>query len=92
MAPRWIESAFKHGVSKADQIWAMLHPTFLADLPGESLDDGTVRLIIGHPHAQTDREIEILVNVYPDRRESGVFHAMELGPKFRRYREENSNG
>ncbi|MDR6972157.1 hypothetical protein [Leifsonia shinshuensis] len=51
-----------------------------------------MRLIIGHPHAQTDREIEVLVNVYDDGREARVFHAMELGPKFRRYREENSNG
>ncbi|NYK09958.1 hypothetical protein [Leifsonia naganoensis] len=51
-----------------------------------------MRLIIGHPHAQTDQEIEILINAYPDGRESGVFHAMELGPKFRRYREENPNG
>lgn len=92
MAPRWIDSAFRHGVSRADQIWALLHPTYQADLPGESRDDGTVRLIIGHPHAQTDQEIEILINVYPDGRESGVFHAMELGPKFRRYREENPNG
>ena len=70
----------------------MLHPIYQAELPGESLDDGTVRLIIGHPHAQTDREIEVLVNVYDDGREARVFHAMELGPKFRRYREENSNG
>jgi hypothetical protein len=92
MAPRWVESAFKHNVSQADQIWAMLHPTYQADLAGESLDDGTVRLIIGHPHAQTDREIELLVNVYDDGREARVFHAMELGPKFRRYREENPNG
>lgn len=44
------------------------------------------------PHSQTDREIEVLVNVYDDGREAVVFHAMELGPKFRRYREENSNG
>jgi hypothetical protein len=92
MAPRWIDSAFKHGVPQADQIWALLHTTYQADLPGESRDDGTVRLIIGHPHAQTDREVEILVNVYADGRESRVFHAMELSSKFRRYREENPNG
>ena len=44
------------------------------------------------PSPQTDREIEVLVNVYGDGREAVVFRAMELGPKFRRYREENSNG
>ncbi len=48
-------------------------------------------LYIGHPHAQTDREIEILVIVDPGRCEAVVFHAMELGPKFRRFREENPN-
>ena len=37
-------------------------------------------------------EIEVLVNVYGDGPEAVVFQAMELGPKFRRYREENSNG
>jgi len=51
-----------------------------------------VWLYIGHPHSQTDREVEVLVNVYPDGREALVFHAMELGPKFRKYRQENPSG
>lgn len=76
----------------ADQVWAMAYPAYRAELPDESLDDGTVVLYIGHPHAQTSREIEVLVNVYGDGREAVVFHAMPLGPKFRRYREENPNG
>lgn len=70
----------------------MVHPSYSAVLPGESVDDGTVWLYIGHPHAQTAREIEVLINVYDDGREAVVFHAMDLGSKFRRYREENSNG
>lgn len=82
----------KHGIPQADQVWAMVHPTYSTKLVGESVDDGTVWLYIGHPHAQTDREVEILVNVYADGREALVFHAMELGPKYRRYREENPNG
>lgn len=69
----------------------MTHPNYRAKLVGESIDDGTVWLFIGHPHAQTDREIEVLVNVYGDGREALVFHAMGLGPKFRQYREENPN-
>ncbi|QNE35268.1 hypothetical protein [Leifsonia shinshuensis] len=92
MAPRWTESARKHGIPQADQIRAMVHANYHAELPGQSIDDGTVWLYIGHPHPQTDREVEILVNVYPDGREAVVFHAMELGPKLRRYREENPNG
>ena len=70
----------------------MVHANYRAELAGESIDDGTVWLYIGHPHAQTDREIEVLVNVYADGREALVFHAMDLGPKFRQYREENPNG
>ena len=72
-------------------MWAITHATFSAALRGESIDDGTVWLYIGQPHSQTNREIEVLVNVYGDGREAVVFHAMDLGPKFRRYREENSN-
>ena len=70
-------------------MWAMLHPSYRASLPGQSIDDGTVWLYIGLPHAQSSGEVEILVNVYSDGREALVFHAMPLGPKFRRYREEN---
>ena len=92
MAPRWVPSSDRHGVDRADQVYAILHATYSAVLPGESLDDGTVTLYIGPEHAQTLREIEILVNVYPDNRESIVFHAMQLGPKYRRYREEHPHG
>jgi hypothetical protein len=91
MTPRWTSSSLKHGVPRADQVWAMVHATYSARLTDESIDDGEVWLYIGHPHAQTDREIEILVTVYPDGREALVFHAMELGPKFRRYREDDPN-
>jgi len=92
MTPRWTESSGKHAIPVGDQMQAMLHATYRTEMPGQSIDDGTVWLYIGHPHSQTDREIEVLVNVYGDGREALVFHAMELGPKFRRYREENPNG
>jgi hypothetical protein len=78
-------------VDRADQVYAILHATYSAILPDEGLDDGTVTLYIGPQHAQTQREIEVLVNVYPDDRESVVFHAMLLGPKFHRYREDYPN-
>ena len=70
----------------------MVHANYRSRLDSEKLDDGAVWLYIGNPHAQTNREIEVLVNVYPDGREAVVFHAMELGPKFKRYREENPHG
>lgn len=92
MAPRWTESSRKHQIPQADQVWAIAHATYRAELLNASIDDGTVWLYIGKPHAQTDAEIEVLVNVYEDGREAIVFHAMRLGPKFSRYREENPNG
>ncbi|HWH26831.1 MAG TPA: hypothetical protein VNT53_09325 [Pseudolysinimonas sp.] len=92
MAPRWTDSSDKHGVPRADQVFAIVHANYKVKFEGEKLDDGDVWLYIGHPHAQTQREVEVLVNVYPDGREALVFHAMELGPKFRRYRQENPDG
>ena len=89
MAPRWTESSGKHGVPRPDIAYAIAQASYTRLLPGQSIDDGQVWLYIGHPHAQTDREVEVLVNVYGDGREARIFHAMELGPKFRRYREDN---
>lgn len=92
MTPRWAHSTAKHGIPRADQIYALVNATYKARVEADSLDGGQVWLYIGPPHAQTDREIEILVNVYEDRREALVFHAMDLGPKCRRRREENPDG
>jgi len=88
MPPRWEPSSEKHGVPQHDQVYAILHATYIADL-GPNDDDGEIRLYIGPEHSQTERELEILVNHFTDGREASVFHAMRLGPKFRRYREEN---
>jgi hypothetical protein len=92
MTPRWTDSSDKHKIARADQVWAMVHPTYSTRLPDVSIDGGTVWLYIGLPHAQTEREIEILINVYEDGREAVIFHAMELTDKFRRYKEGSSNG
>ena len=89
MTPRWASSSHKHGISRVDQIYVMLHPTYQVRLDSEKFDDGDVWLYIGHPHAQTEREVEVLVNVYADGRAALVFHAMELGPRLRKYREEH---
>lgn len=92
MTPRWTESSAKHGVPRADQVYAVAHATYSVRLLQESVDDGEVWLYIGPAHEHTDREIEVLINVYFDGREAVMFHAMELGSKFRRYREEDRNG
>lgn len=93
MTPRWAESAGKHGVSRGDAIFAMLSATYTAQLADNG--DGTVdRLYIGPEHAQTERELEIIVQIPVDGsgREAFVFHVMPLGPKFRHLREEYPNG
>lgn len=92
VAPRWTDSAEKHGIPRQDQVYAIVHANYKNRLDSEKLDDGDVWLYIGHPHAQTGREIEVLVNVYSDGREALVFHAMDVGSKFTRYREENPDG
>jgi len=90
--PRWTESSGKHGIPQRDQIFAIANASYSVELAGESLDEGTVWLYIGPEHAQTDRELELLVNVYDDGREAVVFHAQQLNDKFRRLREENRHG
>lgn len=68
----------------------MLHPNYTAVPAEEQPTRGRIILFNGHPHAQTDREVEILVHEFPESGEPAVvFHAMALGPKYRRYREEH---
>lgn len=89
MPPHWEPSSDKHGVSREDQIHAILHATFIDPIKTEPNGD-VVMLYIGPAHPQTDRELEILVRrpAAPGR-EASVFHAMPLGPKYRRYREDS---
>lgn len=89
VAPSWERSSDKHGIPHSDQVWAIAHATYSAALAGAAVDEGTVWLYIGPPHGPTNRELEILVNVYTDGREARIFHAMSLGPKFRAFREEH---
>ncbi len=89
MEPQWPGSSSKHGVPRPDQVFVIVHATYTGVLPDQSDDDGEVRLYIGPPHAQALPEMEILVNVYADGREARIFHAMDLGPKYRRHRQEN---
>jgi len=93
MTPRWADSTGKHGVARGDAVYAMLHATYTVQLADNG--DGTIdRLYIGPVHAQTARELEVIVQVPIDGsgREAFVFHVMPLGPKFRRMREEYPDG
>lgn len=69
---------------------AILHASYVATLPIQA-NGGVTKVYIGKPHAQSRLELEVLVTQYDDGREATIFHVMELGPKYRRYREEHSN-
>lgn len=88
MAPIWRSSTRKHGVPRAEAINAIMNATYSDELAGE-VSEGYLMLYIGRPHQQSQRELEVLVHHFGDGREAVVFHVMELGPKFRRYREDN---
>lgn len=77
------DSSRKHGIPEQDQRYAISHATVV------QMIDRDVLLIIGHPHAQTDRWVEILVRAQPSG-DKKVFHAMELGPKYRPFLEEGN--
>ncbi|MFZ4893037.1 hypothetical protein ACL9RL_01145 [Plantibacter sp. Mn2098] len=92
MTPRWTESSGKHGVARSSAGWAIAHANYVRDLKDRG--DGSVdRLFIGPEHSQTEREVEVIVQIWMDgsAREAVVFHVMQLGPKFRRMREEYPN-
>lgn len=93
MVPQWRGCADKHGVDRADTVFAILHQTYTDVLVGEERTAGNIRLFIGPRHAQAlpDDEIEILVHEFPDQpgREAVIFHVQPLSAKFRRYREEH---
>lgn len=91
--PRWTDSRGKHGIPRASVGWAIAHASYITDLADNG--DGSVdRLFIGPEHAQTDRELEVIVQLWTDQsgREAIIFHSMQLGPKIRRMREEHPHG
>jgi hypothetical protein len=93
LAPRWTESSKKHGISQTCVGWAIAHANYTRDL-ADNGDGSTDRLFVGPEHEQTDREIEVIVRVWMNGsgRESVIFHAMPLGPKIRRMRQEHPDG
>ncbi len=91
MSPRWTDSTGKHGIPRSDAVHSVLNATYSAVLPDE-VDEGRIVLYVGLSHAQAleDDELEVLVHEFPGTtREAVIFHVMPLGPKYRRYREEN---
>lgn len=81
MAVEFTRSASKHGISPEDAIYAIANAEASAPIKGrDGNKDATV--FVGHPHAQTDRYIEVIVEITPPRNLK-IFHVMELTDKFR---------
>lgn len=91
MVPQFTASTAKHGWSRQEASYAIVYHSYSDELVEEVPRHGGthIALYIGPPHAQSRRELEVLVEHFDDGREAIVFHVMELGSKFRRYREEN---
>lgn len=80
MAIDWTSSAAKHGISRDDALHAMIHAEASDDLDGGTGE--ALRVFVGHPHAQTERYIEVIAAVRPPRGLL-VFHVMELSDLYR---------
>lgn len=80
MGVEFAPSADKHGIPRADTLYAMLHAEGEAELEGQP---GEVTIVyVGHPHAQTDRYIEVIAAHRPPR-VVWIFHSMPLSDLFR---------
>lgn len=77
---RFSISSSKHSIPESDQRHAIANALLV------QLIERDVVLVIGPPHPQTERLVKILIRALPsgDKR---VFHATELGPKFRPFLE-----
>ncbi|WP_104081111.1 hypothetical protein [Cryobacterium sp. Y11] len=90
MASKFLDSSEKHGIPRQDIVYAILHANYVRVLEHERVNKGRIKLYIGHPHGQTDREIEILVHEFPESGEEAlILHVDNLATKFTRFREEN---
>lgn len=81
LAIRYLTSAQKHGVVEADAIYAMAHAEGREEQQGRS--GRTVWVFVGHPHAQTDRYIEVIAELAPPPGDVVIFHAMPLTDLYR---------
>jgi hypothetical protein len=54
----WTESAGKHDVPREDVLWAPEHAAGSEELDGRP--GWITRVWVGHPHAQTDRYIDVI--------------------------------
>ena len=80
MGVEWTRSAGKHGIPRADALYAITHAEASAEVEGQP---GEVTVVyVGHPHGQTDRYLEVIAAHRPPR-DLVIFHVMELTDLYR---------
>lgn len=85
MAVEWAPSAAKHDVPREDVLHAIAAAEVQVELgPGKYPGEVNV-LWIGHPHAQTDRYLEVLAAVHHTHARITIFHAMALTDRYRHH-------
>ncbi|EPR75029.1 hypothetical protein ADILRU_2566 [Leifsonia rubra CMS 76R] len=90
MSIEWAESADKWDIPHEDALYAMRNAVYTSDKVKVNREDsnGPRRVFIGPPHSQTERLIEVLIQVVGQG--SFVFyHAMPLGSYYRHQMEED---
>ena len=89
MGIEWPKSADKHDIPHADALYAMQNAIYTSTKvkinEGDSRNQR--RVFVGPQHAQTDRLIEVLIELKPGGN-FVVYHVMPLGAYYRRQMEE----
>ncbi|WP_141990639.1 hypothetical protein [Rhodoglobus vestalii] len=75
MGIEWIASAARHNIPQADTLYAITHAAGSTQIEGHAGE--TTIVYVGHPHAQTERYIEVIA-AHRKPRSMVIFHAMEL--------------
>lgn len=81
MPIEWTSSAAKHRISQEDALHAMLNATGSEEVSG-ARPGQTNTVYVGHPHAQTDRYIEVIVATWPPNN-MVIFHVNHLTDLYR---------
>ncbi|MGB5952036.1 MAG: hypothetical protein WBG57_05895 [Ornithinimicrobium sp.] len=80
MSIEFTPSAERHGVSREDALYAMLHPDGMEEVEGH--EDETTFVYVGRAHAQSEQRLEVVAAHRPPRTVV-VFHVMPLTDLYR---------
>lgn len=80
MGMEFKDSADRHGIPRRDTMYVILHPVATEEIAGHPGE--TTMVYVGHPHAQTDRYVEVIAAIRPPR-DLVIFHSMPLTDLYR---------